>query len=201
MIPFRSVPFSTFFRTFFVFADKSEIENEIEMPNTESGRNRLGSYPDLFRLSCFKLGISRIRKTNHPEFDSHANQPSNSSGPYQPRKLRFPRRPIPLLICHELLISWMGHRDQLVLPVGVSDLFFCIPTMSDMLPIESVRIRIFGYPASSFSLSFPTFPNSISLLYSNVKVKTILGLSRPSSTAFNPTPPKQQMQHVQQHLQ
>jgi len=60
---------------------------------------------------------------------------------------------------------------------------FRIPTVFDMFPTELVRFR---YPDSSFSCSFPTFPNSISFSYWNVKVKTILGLSRPSSTAFNP---------------
>jgi hypothetical protein len=53
MILFRSAPFSTFIPTFFVFADKSEIENEIGISNSESGGNRLGSYYDLFRLSRF----------------------------------------------------------------------------------------------------------------------------------------------------
>jgi hypothetical protein len=75
---------------------------------------------------------------------------------------------------------------SLVLYVSVPVLLFRIPTVFDLLPIESVRFRIYCYPASSFSFLFPTFPNSISFPYSNVKVKTILGLSRPSSTAFNP---------------
>jgi hypothetical protein len=74
---------------------------------------------------------------------------------------------------------------SLVLYVSVPVLLFRIPTVFDLLPIESVRFRIYCYPASSFSFLFPTFPNSISFPYSNVKVKTILGLSRPSSTAFN----------------
>jgi hypothetical protein len=68
MIPFRSAPFSTFIPTFFVSADKSEIENEIGMSNSETGRTRLGSYPDLFHLSRIYIGISRIKKLEHPEF-------------------------------------------------------------------------------------------------------------------------------------
>jgi hypothetical protein len=64
---------------------------------------------------------------------------------------------------------------------------FRIPIVFDIFPFESVRFRIFQYPASSFSFSFQTFLNSISFSYSNVEVKTILGLSRPSLTAFNPS--------------
>ena len=77
---------------------------------------------------------------------------------------------------------------------------FRIPTVFDMFPIELVRFR---YPVSSFSCSFPTFPNSISFSYWNVKVKTVLGLSRPSSTAFNPgsTRARWAVTHVRAHVQ
>jgi hypothetical protein len=66
---------------------------------------------------------------------------------------------------------------------GSGLLLFLIPTTFDKFLIEFC-FRVFGYPANPFSFSYPTFPNLISFSYSNVKLKTLMVLSRLSLTAL-----------------
>jgi hypothetical protein len=106
MIPFRPAPFSTFIPTFFIFADKSEIE-------FRSGTNWLESYSDLFRIPFLRrdipynkpvIGTSRICKEAQPAHES----PSTLLSSFNQSQHNLIRVPLPSL---PLLPSWAAVGD------------------------------------------------------------------------------------------